>query len=46
MENFNAVIRQEVRYLDLLPDVTRGVTFADRLFLSTGTGIYLIFEAK
>ena len=46
MENFNAVIRQEVRYLDLLPDVTRGVTFADRLFLSTPTGIYLIFEAQ
>ena len=46
MENFNAVIRQEVRYLDLLPDVTRGVTIADRLFLSTPTGIYLIFEAQ
>ena len=46
LENFNDVIRQEVRYLDLLPDVTRGLTVADRLFLSTPTGIYLIFEAK
>ena len=46
MENSTNVIRQESRYLSLLPDVTRGVTVADRLFLSTGTGIYLIFEAK
>ena len=46
LENFNAVIRQEVRYLELLSQVTRGVTVADRLFLSTGTGIYLIFEAE
>ncbi len=46
LENFNDVTRQEVRYLDLLPDVTRGVTFGERLFLSTGTGIYLIFEAE
>ena len=46
LENFNDVIRQEVRYLDLLSQVTRGVTVADRLFLSTPTGIYLIFEAK
>ncbi len=46
LENFNAVIRQEMRYLELLSQVTRGVTVADRLFLSAGTGIYLIFESK
>ena len=46
MENFNAVIRQEVHYLELLSQVTRGLTVASRLFLSTGTGIYLIFEAE
>ena len=46
MDNFNDVIRQELRYLDFLPQITRGVTIADRLFLSTPTGIYLIFEAQ
>ena len=46
LENFNDVIRQELRYLELLSQVTRGVTVADRLFLSAGTGIYLIFEAQ
>ena len=46
LENLNDVIRQEMRYLSFLPQVTRGVTFDKRLFLSTGTGIYLIFEAK
>ena len=45
LENFNAVIGQESRFLTLLPKVTTGVTVADRLFLSTPTGIYLIFEA-
>ncbi len=46
IENSTNVIRQESRYLDLLPQVAYGVTFGERLFLSTGTGIYLIFEAK
>lgn len=40
------VMNQESRFLDLLPQITRGVTIADRLFLSTPTGIYLIFEAQ
>ena len=40
------VMNQESRFLDLLPQITRAVTGADRLFLSTGTGIYLIFEAQ
>ena len=45
MENFNDVIRQELSYLEFLPQVTHGVTVADRLFLSTPTGIYLIFRS-
>ena len=40
------VMKQESRFLTLLPQITRGVTIADRLFLSTPTGIYLIFEAQ
>ena len=46
MDNFNDVIRQELRFLELLPQVTHGVTIANRLFLSTPAGIYLIFEAQ
>lgn len=46
LENPSDLMDQESRFLDLLPQVTRGVTIADRLFLSTPTGIYLIFEAQ
>ena len=46
LDSSNDVMDQESRYLDLLPKVTRVLVIADRLFLSAGTGIYLIFEAK
>lgn len=46
LEFFERVMDQESRYLALRPQVTRGVTIGDRLFLSTGTGIYLIFKAQ
>ena len=46
IEQPNDVMDQESRFLTHLPQVTRGVTIADRLFLSTPTGIYLIFKAQ
>ena len=46
LKNANDVMRQELRYLSLLPQVTRIGTYDERLFMSTGTGIYLIFEAE
>ncbi len=45
IESPDDVMKQESRFLNLLPQVTRAVTIADRLFLSTPTGIYLIFES-
>ena len=46
LKNANDVMRQELRYLSLLPQVTRIGTYGDRLFMSTGTGIYLVFEVE
>lgn len=45
LENADKVMRQEERYLSFLPQMTRIGTYDERLFMSTGTGIYLVFEA-
>ena len=44
LKDANDVMRQEMHYLSLLPQVTRIGTYDERLFMSTGTGSYLIFE--
>ena len=46
LEKVDDVIRQEQRYLSLLPQMTRMGTYGDRLFMSTDMGIYLLFEAE
>ena len=45
LENADKVMRQEERYLSFLPQMTWIGTYDERLFMSTGTGIYLVFEA-
>ena len=46
LKNANDVMRQELHYLSLLPQATRIGTYDERLFMSIGTGIYLIFETE
>ena len=46
LENADDVMEQEIRYLSLLPQVTWIGTYDRVLFMSTDTGIYLLFEAE
>ena len=46
LENAVVVMEQEQRYLSLLSKVTRIGTYGERLFMSIGEGIYLLFEAE
>ena len=46
LKGFHTVMKQEKRYLSLLPQMTSLGTYGDKLFMSNGDGIYLLFEAE
>ena len=45
LKGFHTIMKQEARYLSLLPQMTLMGAYGDRLFMSDGSGIYLVFEA-
>ena len=46
LENARDVMKQELRYLSILPQVKRIGTYDDTLFMSTEGYIYLLFKAE
>ena len=46
LRGFHTIMKQEERYLSLLPQMTRMGTYGDRLIMSDGQDIYLLFDAE
>lgn len=46
LKGSRTVMKQEERYLSLLPQMTHMGTYGDRLIMSDGQGIYLLFDAE